>query len=109
MVIFKMVLSLLLVSLTQNLLVTAQSERKLNIKFSSFNQYLFVCLACYEQGLQARKLKQDRVRLARTAFQLDDCKELCSRERRYSTQIKIVLIKFKTSYKSCCRLTVVDN
>ena len=87
MLILRMSSSLLLVFLAQSLVVTAQSERKLNVKFCSYvfsiYQYLSVYLACYKQVLQARKLKQDRVRKARTAFQLDDCKELCSRELRY--------------------------
>ena len=46
--------------------------------------YYIDCLlpACYEQALQARKLSQSRIRVSRTAYYLDDCKELCSREIR---------------------------
>ena len=46
--------------------------------------YYIDCLlpACYEQALQARRLSQSRIRVSRTAYYLDDCKELCSRELR---------------------------
>lgn len=35
---------------------------------------------CYEQALQARKLSQSRALVSRTAYYLEDCQDLCSRE-----------------------------